>query len=136
MEIQLIDIDPNTRRVRLRLQPKILTGVLKLTQIVLLSLLNIPGRDILDPEDGGGLPELVGFNFDPDDITEVRGEIVRRIRKTEAEVLAKQVGLTIPPEERLREVQIRSITPGEAIDEVLVRVRVVNELGQQLDAVV
>jgi hypothetical protein len=136
MEIRLIDIEPVTRRVSFRLQPKVVTGVLKLAQVVIISLLNIPGKDILDPTSGGGLPELIGFNIGTDDMLEITSELTRRIRKTEAEVLDKQIGLTIAANERLKEIQILLIGPGASDDEVLVRLRIINELGQQLDVVV
>lgn len=136
MEILLIYIDPSTRRVSFRLQPKVVTGVLKLTQIVLLSLLNTPGQDVLDPELGGGIPELIGFNFGPGEINEIAAEVTRRVRKTEAEVLDQQIGYSIPPSERLSQVQIVGIDEGDGIDSVFVRLRIINELGQQQDVVI
>lgn len=136
MEILLIWIDPSTKRVSFKIQPRVVTGVLKLTQIVLLSLLNIAGQDVLDPELGGGIPELIGFNFGEGEFNEIAAEVTRRIRKTEAEVLAQQIGFTIPAAERLKEVQIVNIEQGESIDAILVRLRIINELGQQQDVVV
>lgn len=136
MEILLIYIDPQTKRVTLKIQPRVASGVLKLTQIVLLSLLNVPGQDVLNPEDGGGIPELIGFNFGEGEINEIAAEVTRRVRKTETEVLDQQIGLTITPSERLKEVQIVDIQPGATIDTVFVRLRIVNELGQQQDVVI
>ena len=136
MEILLILIDPNTRRVSFKIQPKIASGITKLTQIVLLSFLNIPGQDVLDPELGGGIPELLGFNFGPDEQNEIVSEVTRRIRKSEAEILSQQIGMTIPASERLKEVQIIGIDEGDGIDAIFLRLRIVNELGQQQDVVV
>lgn len=136
MEILVIYIDPATKRVTFRIQPKVVSGVLKLTQIVLLSLLNIPGQDVLNPEEGGGIPELIGFNFGEGELNEIAAEVTRRVRKTEAEVLDQQIGLTIPPAERLREIQIINIEQGDGIDSVFVRLRIINELGQQQDVVI
>lgn len=136
MEILLIYIDPQTKRVTLKIQPRVASGVLKLTQIVLLSLLNVPGQDVLDPELGGGIPELIGFNFGEGEINEIAAEVTRRVRKTETEVLDQQIGLTITPSERLKEIQIVDIQPGATIDTVFVRLRIVNELGQQQDVVI
>ena len=51
-------------------------------------------------------------------------------------MLSKQIGLTIAANERLKEIQILLIGPGASDDEVLVRLRIINELGQQLDVVV
>lgn len=136
MEILVIYIDPATRRVSLRIQPRVASGVLKLTQIVLLSLLNIPGQDVLDPELGGGIPELIGFNFGEGELNEIAAEVTRRVRKTETEVLDQQIGLTIPPSERLREIQVLNIEQGDGIDSILSRLRIINELGQQQDVVI
>jgi hypothetical protein len=136
VEILLIFIDPDSRRVTFKIQPKIASGVLKLTQIVLLSLLNIPGQDVLDPENGGGIPELLGFNFGPDETNEIVSEVTRRVRKTEAEILTQQIGYTIPASERLKEVKIIGVDEGDGIDAVFIRLRIINELGQQQDVVV
>jgi hypothetical protein len=136
VEILVIYTDPNTRRVTFKIQPKVASGILKLTQIVLLSLLNIPGQDVLDPELGGGIPELISFNFGAGDFNEIAAEVTRRVRKTEAEVLEQQIGLTVPASERLQEIQIVSIEEGDAIDAVFVRLRITNELGQQQDVVI
>lgn len=135
MDIQVLYIDPSTRRVSLKLGFKSVTGISKLLQIVVLSLLNVPGKDILDPELGGGLPELIGLNFDPTDTGEILSEVGRRIRKAETEIQTSQVGLNCPPDEKLQSIQVASITPGENLDEVLVRLRVINELGQRSDVV-
>jgi len=135
-EIQLIDVDPATRRVFFVLKPKRLKGINKLVQIVVLSLLNVAGRDALDPEKGGGLPSLVGSNIDPNDSTEVFGEIARRVRKSEKEIVDAQIGLNEDPEENLTEIQIVKIQNGDNDDEIFVRLRVINEVGRATELVV
>ena len=135
MDISVLHIDPESNRVSLRVSHKTLEGIAKLAQIVLLALLNIPGKDILDPEQGGGIPELIGYGFDTSDLSEIVTEVTRRVRKIETEIINNQIGLEVLPEERLREVEIINIGPGEALDEVDVRVRIINELGQQSDVV-
>lgn len=129
----MVIIDPVTRRATLRASHRPVTGITKLVQIVVISLLNVPGQDILDPDAGGGLPELIGLNFDPDDSSELMSEVARRVRKTEVEVLNSQIGLDCPPDERLKEVTVLSVGPGAQADEMTVRLRVVNELGQRSD---
>jgi hypothetical protein len=136
MDIQLINIDPTTREITFKMQPKVVSGILKLTQTVVLSLLNITGQDILDPELGGGIPELIGFNFGEGDLDEIRAEITRRVRKSETEVIEQQIGLDVPPSERLEEIRIVGIDEGDAIDSILIRLRILNELGQQQDVVI
>jgi phage baseplate assembly protein W len=136
MDISLIYVDPNTNVVSLKLSSKLLTGLPKLIQIVVLSLLTVPGRDILYPEAGGGIPEMISMNLDPSDYSEVLAELTRRIKKTEREVLENQVGSTSPLAERLRELKIISVGPGASVDEIYARIRIINELGQQSDVVI
>jgi hypothetical protein len=135
MDISLIQIDPLTRQVSFAMSHKPVKGMSKLTQVVVLSLLNTPGRDIMDEGAGGGIPEMIGMNYDPGDLSDILAELARRVRKSEKEILADQVGLTLTVEERLRSLSIVSVAPGESVDEVSVRLRIVNELGQQSDVV-
>ena len=135
MDIQLIDLDKD-RKIFFVLRAKELKGISKLIQIVVLSLLNVPGQDILDPEKGGGIPTMIGSNIDPNDSTEVFGEIAQRVKKTELEIVNDQIGLDDAPEEKLRQIQIVSIENGENIDEVFVRLRLINEAGQAREIVV
>jgi len=135
MDIQLVAIDPLTKMASLKVSPKTVKGLTKLIQIVVLSLLNTPGKDILDPERGGGIPEMIGMNIDPGDLSEVLSEVTRRVKKSEAEIIKDQIGLELPVDERLREIKIVNVGHGTLATEVLVRIRVVNELGQQSDVV-
>jgi hypothetical protein len=137
MDIQVIDIDPETRKVFFVLKPKKLIGIYKLIQIVILSLMNVSGRDVLDPPKGGGLPALVGSNIDPEDSTEIYADIAQRIRKTENEIISDQVGIGDPPSEKLAELQIVDIRRSDVnIDEVFVRIRIINQEGRATDIVV
>lgn len=97
VDISLISVDPQTRIVSLKVGTFPVTGITKLLQVVILSLLNISGKDVLNPEDGAGLPELIGWGLDDSNNTEILGEIVRRIHKTEVEVSNYQTGLNLPP---------------------------------------
>lgn len=135
-DIQVIQVDTITRLVSFKLTPKKVTGISKLIQVVVLSLLNVPGRDVLDPDKGGGLPALLGFNIDLNDSTELFGEVVQRVKKAQAEILAAQVGLNENPEEKLQELQIVELKQGTNADELFVRIRVVNEAGRTADIVV
>lgn len=135
MDIQLIDLDVNNR-IFFVLKAKKLKGVSKLVQIVVLSLLNVPGGDVFDPEKGGGIPSMVSLNIDPNDSTEIFGEIAQRVKKSKTEIITDQIGLDDAPEEKLSDIQIISIENGEDIDEVFVRLRVLNEAGQATDIVV
>lgn len=135
-DIQVIDVDQITRKVSFTLLPKQVSGIYKLIQVVVLSLMNSPGRDVLDPEKGSGLPKLVGSNVDPGNSTAVYGDIAQKINKAEAEIIAAQVGLGDPASEKLAELQILSITAGVNVDEIDVRLRIVNQEGRASDIVV
>jgi hypothetical protein len=135
MDISLLQVDPNTNQISLKLGHQTVKGMSKLVQIVVLSLLNTPGKDVLDPASGGGIPEMVGMNYDPSDLSDILAELTRLVRKTEMEIMANQIGLNIDPEERLKSISIVSVGPGRGIDEVAARIRVINELGQQSDVV-
>ena len=135
-DIQIIDVHPTTRVVSFVMKAKKITGISKLIQIVVLSLLNVPGQDVLDPDLGGGLPSLIGSNINPNDSTEIFADVVQRIKKCQREVIDAQIGLNEDPEEKLQELQIVSIDNGTNLDEIFVRIRVINELGRTTDIVV
>jgi hypothetical protein len=135
-DVAVIKIDPSTGRVSFSLQNKKLIKIDKLVQCVILSLLNTPGKDGLDPDLGGGLGSMIGTNFDPNDPTEILAEVAHRVRKSEREIIEAQTGLEEDPEAKLREIQIRGLVQGENIDEVFVRLRIINEVGQISDLAV
>ena len=136
MDISIVQVDPDSGLVSLKLSPKPIKGMSKLIQIVILSLLNIPGSDVFDPGEGGGIPEMIGMNFDTSDLSEILAELTRRVRKSEKEILANQIGFEASADEALRSLAVSGVAPGGAIDEVSVRIRIINELGQQTDVVI
>ena len=133
MDLQVMQVDPITGKVSFGLAPRALTGAEKLTQIVVLSLMTVPGRDVLDPSKGGGLPDLLGYSVGDDSVEELKGEIVRKVNKTAAEITLSQVGKDLSDSERLREIRVLSVARGEAIDEIIVRLRIINESGRTVD---
>jgi hypothetical protein len=136
VDLQLINIHPTSRVVTFKMTAKPITGIMKLVQMVILSLFNVPGRDLLDPEMGGGIPEMIGMNFDQDDLTEILSELTRRIKVTEAEIFKSQIISGVTSEEKLKELKIVSVGPGTTEGEVAARIRIVNALGKQVEAVV
>jgi len=132
-DIQLIQVDETSRLVTFKVAAKKLSGISLLLQIVVLSLLNISGKDILNPEKGGGLPSLVGGSLDVEDDTEIVADITSRVSKTETEIINGQVGLNISSEESLRELRILDISRGASLDEIFVKLRIINENGRASD---
>jgi hypothetical protein len=136
MDIQVIDVEPGTNKVFFVIKAKKLTGIYKLIQIVVLSLLNTPGKDVLDMDKGAGFPSLAGSNIDPNDSTEIFADIAQRVRKSESEIIADQIGVDDPASEKLSELQIIDITEGATADEIFVRLRIINQEGRASDIVV
>lgn len=135
-DLKVIYVDPVTRRVSFKVSATPATGIDLLVQVVILSLLNVPGQDVLDPNDGAGIPEMIGMNIDATDTTEILAEVARRIKKAQTEIINAQTGLSLLAEEKLRELFVASVAPGENLDEVLVTIRVINEAGRISDVVV
>lgn len=133
MDLQVMQVDPITGKVSFGLAARSLAGAEKLTQLVVLSLLTVPGRDVLDPSKGGGLPDLLGYSVGDDSVEELKGEIVRRINKTAAEITLSQIGEDLTDAERLREIRVLGVARGQAIDEIIVRLRIINESGRTVD---
>jgi len=135
MDIQLFTVNPTTNRIEWGVVPKVITGINKLIQIVVLALLEVPGYDVLDPADGSGIPALLGMNVYVDDISSAKGEIARGIKKIQSEIIKYQVGLNCTADEKLSDIKILNITQGEASDEILVKLRVVSAAGKAANVV-
>ena len=133
-DVQVISVDPVSRLVSFGIVAKRVSGISKLIQIVVLSLMNTPGRDALNPGKGGGLPSLVGTNIDPNDTNAVFADVAQRVRKSETEIVTDQLSTDDPPAEKLRELMIIALSSPE-IDEIAVQIRIVNQLGQATDIV-
>lgn len=138
-DISLFTVDPKTRKVSFALKPKLIYGIDKLVQIILINLFTSPdGRDVLDPAIGGGILELIGDNIDIDNKSTVFAVVAEKIKKTEREIISSQIGVNCPNTEKLREIQIIDIESGMNDNEtyVNVKLRVVNSAGQLTDIMV
>lgn len=135
MDLAIIKVDKNTGFVSFELQSKKIIGFDKLIQVVVLELLSSEESDLLDPSEGAGLPDMIGLNYDPDDLSDVTGEITRKIDKAQRTIVANQIGLDISSEERLRRIEVRSIYPEASLGDLAVKIRVQNEAGKTRDVV-
>lgn len=136
-DIQITQADPDTGIITLGMgrSPKIITGVDLLAQIVILTFLKNPGRDVLSPNDGSGLRAEIGqFNFTSSD--EVNLLVLQRTKFVERSILANQTGTSGDPTERLAKLTVIGIASDLTASKVLVRVRVVNEAGEARDVLV
>ncbi len=106
------------------------TGVSKLVQIVVLELLTSPGRDIIDPNDGGNLRSLIGSNINYDDESEVFTEIKMLIFTAEENIKKRQISASRPANEQLASLTLLDVVPNE--DEALLEISIqVTSLDQQ-----
>lgn len=138
-EFQVIYTDPATRRVTIKppMPPRIITGIDKLIQIVVLALFNDPGRNVFDPGQGSGLLALIGANMNPNDPTEVIALVTERIEKIKEEILENQNSIiNEDPTERLSDIQVLSVETGTQIDEVAVKLRLISEAGNSTTIVI
>lgn len=133
-DFKIIRIDSRTRRVTINpsMPPRKVTGLEKLIQVVVLALLNDVGRNVFDPDQGSGLPSLIGSNINPNDPTEALADVTERIEKIREEIIENQNNLENEDStERLADLQILSVDTGVNIDEIIVKLRLVSEAGDQ-----
>jgi hypothetical protein len=133
-DLQVTVVDPVTRVVSFETKPRFLSGIYKLIQIVVLSLLNSPNKDLLDMTKGGGLLEMLGS--DCQDTSELYAEVIRKVRKTEQEIIEDQMGLNDSASEKLQELRVVKVVQGSNIDELYVQIRLISQTGQQTDIMV
>jgi hypothetical protein len=134
-DLSVLYIDPETRRVSFEISSRSVTGIDKLIQIVVLALFSSPQTDILDPQDGAGLEDLISMNIDENDVSEVHSELARRVSAAQDQVINNQIGLDIPSEEKLRKIDIVSVSSEEP-GEVKLKLQIENEVGRTRDIVV
>lgn len=136
-DIQLIQFDPSTGIASLGLAqtPKLIDGITKLVQIVVLSYLRNPGQDVIDPVEGSGLRAAIGqFNFVDND--EVKILAIQRTQTVEKEVIQRQnVGVGAPTE-RLKALKILDIGVDSSTASAFLRVQIINEAGDTTDVIV
>jgi hypothetical protein len=137
-DFKVFTIEENNRVVlKPPTSPERVSGKNKLIQIVILALLNDPGRDVNYPERGSGLPSLIGSNIDFNDPTEVLADVSERIEKIRDEIIDAQSTLkNETPSERLQDLILINVDVGDNIDDVMVKIRVVSEAGDEIDLTV
>lgn len=126
--------DPLTGQISLKppFPPKLVSGMDKLVQIVILAVLNTSGRSALFPDDGGGLADLANSNISSNDQSELFAEITERLEKVQSEIFKHQNELEgEPASERLRDLILLNVESGVNIDEVVIKFKVVSESGNE-----
>lgn len=136
-DIQLMKRDPSTGVLTMGMgrSPKIITGIDLLAQVVALSILKNPGRDVIDPEEGSGLRDAIGqYNLSSPD--ELKLLVLQRIKQVEKDILSRQAETPSDPSEKLKKLTVVDIAVDSGVGKVLARVRVLNETGASTDILV
>lgn len=112
------------------LNPPILTGVNKLAQLVLITLLTDPGTDKFDTESGGGMISLLGTPVDPDNLSDIKARVTVVINDTQTQILSEQEELNIPSDERLNRIDLLDVRLNSSL-ELEVDISIVNDDGDK-----
>lgn len=136
-DIEIVQFDPDTGLATLGLgnSPKILTGMDKLKQIVVLAYLRNPGQDIFDPQEGSGLRAEIGqFTFVEGD--EVSALFVQRTQGVEKEIIDRQEGTVSDASEKLKKLSVLDVAFDQTSSSLLGRVQIINQAGDVTDILV
>jgi len=111
------------------ISPKIVTGVHKLAQFVTKLLLTTQGSDLYDPQYGSGLLYLLRQAQSPSDLADIQGLIATHISDVRSQVIASQVNLSLPSDERLQDLKLLSVNFDQANIKFDIEVSLVSEAG-------
>lgn len=113
-------------------------GTTELFQIVYLSLMNNPGRNIQYPTMGSGLPGMIGqYNISASSTSEIFAVLVGRIEKVKVEILENQASLrNAPRSSLLSDLFVLGVESGDTIDTVRIRFRMISQDGTVEDFVI
>lgn len=137
MDFQLVTFDPDTGLASYGIPtvPKIITGIDKLVQVVVLSFLRNPGRSVLAPVEGSGLRADIG-QYNIVDGTELRAHAIQRTRAVQQEVLGRQNPGTGTPSERLKSLQVKNFAYDEQTGRAMLFVQIINEAGDSTNVLI
>lgn len=118
-----------TSMPQMGISPKIVTGVHKLAQFVTKLLLTTQGSDIYDPDYGSGLLYLLRQAQSPSDLAALRGSIATHVSDVRTQVIASQVNLALPSDERLQDLKLLSVDFDQVNMKFAIEVALVSEAG-------
>lgn len=140
MEYQITLADPNTGLVTLGipLVPKILTGIDKLVQIVVLSILRNPGKSVFFPVEGSGLRADIGqYNVSSDSpATAVQARVVQAVQTVQKEIIGRQNPSEGTPDERLKSLILKSFAFDATTLGAVLQLQIVAESGNSTNILV
>ena len=130
-DIQCVQFDPATGLGTLSLgdNPKKVTGINLLAQVVFLSFLRNPGQDVLSPREGSGVRSAIG-QYASSSTDEVNLLVMQRSKLVETEVLTRQSSAgTVSPAEKLKSLTVLDVASDLSSARVVVKVKITNETG-------
>lgn len=139
MDYQLVTFDETTGLARYGIPtvPKIITGLDKLVQIVVLSFLRNPGQSVLAPNEGSGLRAAIGkYNYSQNNYGDIENLAIQRTRAVQQEVISRQDPQQGTPDERLKQLVIKDFAFDTTTGQAMLRVQIINETGNSSDVLV
>lgn len=129
-DIQVTQIDPNTGAVTLGIgnNPKILTGIDLLAQVVALSFLRNPGQNVLAFTEGSGIRQDIG-QTSISSVDQANMLVMQRAKIVEQEVISRQVVAVGDPSENLLSLTVLSVASDLDTASAAAVVKIVNETG-------
>jgi len=117
--------------------PQKAVGMAALIQIVLFALFTDPGRNTMYPDRGGGIGSMIGSNVSEENQSELFGEVAERVDKIKGEIVETQNSMaSLPADEKLRDIQVLNVESGTNIDEIVVKLRLTSEAGEEFKLIV
>ena len=113
--------------------PKVVSGVQKLVQNVVIMIMTTPGSDKDDPEVGGGLVRLFRVPLDMAEVGGIQNDLQMAMSRIEDLILDNQEGESLPSDERLQSLGVSEVSLNEATLEWLLVVELVTEAGTTLN---
>ncbi len=114
---------------------KIVSGILRLTQLYIRYLLTSPGSDIFNPIDGGGLQDIVGAVGTSGNTTTILGALGHAVRKTSEDVTRAQSGRTdLALDERLLSATLVDLRSTRHSDSAEMRILITSYAGTEATA--
>lgn len=136
-DIQVLKADPTTGILKFEMgrSPKTISGITLLAQVVALSLLKNPGRDVLTPEEGSGIRDDIG-QYNLGNTNEIKLLMINKIGLAEKQIISTQAAGVGDPTEKLKKLTLLDVAVDEIASRVVIRVKILNEAGDVTDILV
>jgi hypothetical protein len=138
MDLQVITFDPVTGLASygITYPPRIITGLDKCVQIVVLELLRDPGRNVFSPNEGVGLRADIGsynYTYDGD---ELKLLAVQSVQDAQTEILSRQTPTQGTPNDRLKSLTLLNFAYDASTSEAMLNIQITNEAGDSRNVLV